>query len=134
MKDLNSVVADLISEQVEAALRPHMEMLARMSAFMGVPVKAEQGRAVGTRRAVRRASTVRGAVKARGSYRPGLKPAHGGKAVDFRVGEAVMYQQGKGVFQAKVVKVNEADNTVTVQAEGKKQRVRPAAKVYEVSA
>ena len=124
MKNIDSVISSLISQRVETALRPHLEMLERLSAFMGVPAKGKVGRPVGSRNAVRRAV----------AHKPGFTPAHGGKAADFQVGEEVMYQQGRGTFVARVVRIDEGSNTVTVQAEGKKQRARPASKLYEVTA
>jgi hypothetical protein len=118
MADLAAQLQQMVADEVQRLLGPHIHSLERLSNFLGG------------------GSARRGPGRPKGSVNVRRKPAGKGpaplhtEASAYKVGEAVTYLQGRGTFQAKVVEVDEKTNTVTVKAEGKKAKVRPADKVY----
>lgn len=110
--DLNSAIRELVAASVKETLAPYLETLERLGVFMG-----------GTRRR----GPGRPPKATRGSTRA---TANRGDATKFSVGQPVSYKQGRGQFDAKVVKIDSNTNTVTVERAKDRKRVeRPASKI-----
>jgi hypothetical protein len=121
--DLNDAIRSLVANEVEAALGPHREALARISAFLGIASPAS-GRAANRLRGPGR--------RAAGGRRGAPRRAVGrGDASKFKEGQEVRYRQGRGEFEAKVIRIDGDTNTVVLERAKDKKRVeRPASKVY----
>ena len=124
-QNINAAIRSLVAQEVHAVLEPHRAILERLTAFLESESKTQ-----------RRAGRPRKALKA-----TGRRPAHrGGKklaklAKNFSVGQAVTYKQGRGTFDAKVLKIDVEAGLLTVRRikDGKKV-ARPAFKVTPAAA
>ena len=128
-RDFNSMIASLVSSEVERLLAPYRNILERFSSFVGAaPARRGPGRPrKNAAKATRRGRPARAARRARrGSKGKSLTRL----AKKFSAGQAVKYRQGTGTFDAKVVAIDTASGMVTVARikDGKKVR-RPATKV-----
>ena len=103
--NLEAAIRAIVSEEVSRALAPYQSALKALATLSG-------GR--------------------RGPGRPKGSRNHAkGDASKFSVGHAVRYKQGRGEFEAKVVRVDVEANSVTVERvkDGKKV-TRPAGLIY----
>jgi sRNA-binding protein len=118
--DLNEAVRQIVLQEIDSALEPYKRTLQALATLSGV--RAGPGRPPGSKN-VRRGRRVQ--AKRRSSGRAV------GDASKFSVGQGVRYKQGRGEFDAKILKIDQDANRVTVERsnDGKKV-VRPADKVY----
>lgn len=119
--DLSGLLAAMVEKKVQEVLEPHLDALERLSSFLGVPsTRRGPGRPRGSRNISRRTT-----AKGRGTGRLAK-----GDASAFHEGQKVTYRQGRGEFEAKVIKSDVKANLVTVErmTDGKRV-VRPAAKL-----
>ena len=128
--DLHESLRQIVSEQLQDALAPHQALLEQIAAFLGI------GGATGSRttrvaRAVPAARTARAtATRARrGSTGRGRGRAASTSSASFKEGQEVRYRQGRGEFEATVIKIDEDAVTVERKTDGKKV-TRPADKLY----
>jgi sRNA-binding protein len=121
--NIDSMIREIVADQVERTLEPYRGLLEKMAAIMGTE-------------APRRRSTARPAGPAKRRGRAPRKAAANAKgdASRFHEGQIVNYRQGRGEFQARVVDIDLERNIVTVERISDQHRVeRPAAKLYEVA-
>ncbi len=126
MPTFDSAIRGVIAEEVEQALQPYRDLLTQITKFVGMPTA---GRGPGRPpKALLEEAPRRGRKPGR---KPGRRAAGKGDASAFSAGQTVRYRQGRGEFEAKVVEIDSATNTVTVErvSDGK-QVQRPAAKIY----
>jgi hypothetical protein len=117
--DLTNALRALVNEEVENALAPHREALQRISSFLGVGPTSHRG------------PGRQSAWGATGRTRRVSQTLDRGDASKFKEGQQVRYRQGRGEFEAKVVRIDSQTNTVTVQRVRDGKRVaRPASKLY----
>jgi len=123
--DLEVAIRAVVAEELAAALAPHKALLGKVSKFLvkaggrgpGRPPKAVAAKAKAKKpaRRARRGSKAKAAAHA---------------AAKFKAGQKVFYKQGRGTFEAKVVRVDAAKGLITVQRNKDGKRVaRPAAKL-----
>jgi hypothetical protein len=121
--DLEVAIRAVVAEELAAALAPHKALLGKVSKFLvkaggrgpGRPPKAVAAKAKKPARRARRGSKTKAAASA---------------AAKFKAGQKVFYKQGRGTFEAKVVRVDAAKGLITVQRNKDGKRVaRPAAKL-----
>lgn len=118
--DLNAAIATIVAEQVAASIAPYRGVLDRMAALFGNATAAKEPAALRARRRPERR-----VAKRRGRT---AKTAASAAPVNFDIGQSVMYRQGRGAFDAKVVKI--AGDTLTLERTKDGAKVnRPAAKV-----
>jgi len=116
--DLNHAVRAIVADQIAETLAPYQSALAAMATLTGGVVRLGPGRPKGY--SPKRAKGGRTA-----------KTQGGGDASKFSNGQTVRYKQGRGEFEAKIVKIDATANRVTVErAKDGKKVVRPADKVY----
>ena len=129
--DLNTAIRGIVADEVAAVLAPYQGILARMASFVGT------GAALATvhRGPGRPRKNAAPAVAAKPAHRKQRRRGSVAKAAaraakKFTEGQRVIYKQGRGAFEAKVVSVDVAKGKVTVERvkDGKKVK-RPAAKV-----
>lgn len=121
--DLNDAISSLVASEVERVLQPYRGLLDRMAEFAGVSTTA-----------VKRGPGRPPAAVAAVTRRPRrVVREMGGDVSDFREGQSVQYKQGRGIFDATVLSVNEESGMLMLQRskDGKKVE-RPASKVYGV--
>ncbi len=135
--NIHSVIQDIVSTQVQNALKPYMEVLQRVStAFDSIPASKPikplpLPSTVPPRRRTQpvlemhHAKYIRQAKLARMSTTNSI--AQAGK---FKLGDMVEYQQGRGRIRAKVIAVQYATGLLTLEkVEDARQIIRPASKV-----
>src|SRR5690606_38481619 len=115
---------------VEKALSPYLDVLDRVSRFLGeTPVRRGAGRprstaAAGTAAAPKRRTR-------RGRRRAGAAAADKGDVSQFTEGQQVKYRQGRGEFEATIAQIDRENSVLILERKGDKKRVqRPPAKVY----
>ena len=117
--DLSNAIRNMVAVEVEKALEPHRATLERFARIIGLAAPPAP-------------TTARPRGSPPAAARRGPKSDHGasGDAGSFSVGQSVVYKQGRGSFEAKVVSVDRDRNLVKVEriADGKKVD-RPAAKL-----
>lgn len=118
---LETAIGNAVAEAVKAAMEPYAAVLRRLEAQLAAGAPKPPGRPA--RAAGRR-------KLGRGSARKARRAA-----ATFQVGDAVVYRQGRGSFEAKVVAVDEATGLLTVERlkDGKKVD-RPATKLAAAAA
>ncbi len=123
--DLADAIRAIVSDEVNQAIAPYRKTLDALAAIGG-GVRRGPGRPPGSK-----SKRARPAARRRGRPPGARKAAGGGDASKFSAGQAVRYKQGRGEFEAKVVKIDTASNRVTIERamDGKKV-VRPADKLY----
>ena len=131
--DLNSAIRGIVATEVAAVIAPYQTILARMASFMGSAAPATATVRRGPGRPRKSAAPVAAAAKParRKQRRRGSVAKAGAKAAaKFTEGQRVIYKQGRGAFEAKVLSVDIAKGKVTLErvSDGKKVK-RPAAKV-----
>jgi hypothetical protein len=128
--DLGGLISELVEQRVHSILGPHMEALERISSFLGMAHRRSPGRPAGSRTAKR------GPGRTGRTGRPSRSARRGGGDVaKFEEGQKVRYRQGKGEFEATVLRTDAKAGTVTVQRNKDGKRVtRPADKIYTSAA
>jgi sRNA-binding protein len=121
--DMEAVIRTMVAEEVERSLEPYRDLLAGMAKLAG----GEAPRRRPGRPAAVRAEAAPAAR--RGPGRP--RKSAGTDASKFTVGQAVRYKQGRGEFDASIVRIDPETNVVTLErSKDKKQVERPADKIY----
>jgi hypothetical protein len=111
--DFSNVVRQIVADEIEATLAPYRDLLDQLIALQGGGRRRGRppGRSVGPRKAA-----------------TPTPPA----AKNLKKGTKVRYRQGRGEFEAEVIKLDEARGVVTLlRSKDSKKIKRPAAKVYQ---
>jgi len=121
--DLDAAIRALVADEVERTLEPYRHLLDRMAHFVGAEAPRRSARPARVAAA--------GGRPGRGRGRKGGRKADAGR---FHEGQLVRYKQGRGEFEAKVLKVDADNNSVFLERvnDGKKVE-RPAHKIYEAA-
>jgi hypothetical protein len=121
--DLNAMIRSMVASEVERQLAPYRDVLDGMSTLAGQGAGRRPGRPRRNELAAEGVSPARRARK-----------AAKGSAERFHEGQLVRYKQGRGEFEAKILKVDLDNDALTIErTSDKKQVVRPADKVYEAA-
>jgi hypothetical protein len=118
----DTAIHSLVAEAVESALAPHRHILERLAELLdgAAPQKRGPGRPPKSAAAPKR----------KGRRRGGKARKASGAAKHFSAGEKVIYKQGRGSFEAMIVRTDAAKGLVTIEriSDGKRV-VRPATKL-----
>jgi hypothetical protein len=139
--DIQSTIQSIISSRVQSALEPYLVFLRRISTIFGSDTKpnhpkkaAEAKHQNEVNREINRVQhsqdmiTITRPMKDKPISR--ISSLSIAALANFKVGDAVEYQQGRGKFEAKVVAIQHTTGLLTLERQfDRRQIIRPASKV-----